>query len=222
MPPPAASPYAPTALPAGTAEPPVAVAETAPATLLAEPPPPAWAPPPPAYPGAPPATPFGLGAPSPFPAAHVAYAGFWRRFWALVIDGLLLRIAMFPVGLALGLRTMLPFLAGEDMTPERVGELLAGSASMWLVATFLHWVYFTAFHASSRQATPGQWALGLRVTGMDGGRIGYGRATARYFASWLSALTLFVGFIMGAFTARKQTLHDLIAGTLVVRHGGRP
>jgi uncharacterized RDD family membrane protein YckC len=60
-------------------------------------------------------------------------------------------------------------------------------------------------------------ALGIRVTDLDGGRISFGRATGRYFGKILSGLILGIGFLMAAFTERKQALHDLLAGTLVVR-----
>jgi uncharacterized RDD family membrane protein YckC len=60
-------------------------------------------------------------------------------------------------------------------------------------------------------------ALGIIVTDLEGRRIGFGRATGRYFAKILSALILGIGFLMVAFTQRKQGLHDMIAGTLVVR-----
>ncbi|MDX6593454.1 MAG: hypothetical protein QOJ13_2650 [Gaiellales bacterium] len=65
-------------------------------------------------------------------------------------------------------------------------------------------------------ATLGRRALGIKVTDVEGNRITFARATGRYFAKILSALTLLIGYIMAAFTARKQALHDLIAGTLVV------
>ena len=69
------------------------------------------------------------------------------------------------------------------------------------------------------QGTLGKKALGMIVTDLDGGRIGFGRATGRYFAKILSALILGIGFIMVAFTQRKQGLHDLIASTLVYKAG---
>jgi uncharacterized RDD family membrane protein YckC len=70
--------------------------------------------------------------------------------------------------------------------------------------------------SSEWQATVGKRAMSIAVTGMDGGRISFARATGRHFAKWISACLLGVGFIMAAFTAKKQALHDLIAETLVV------
>jgi uncharacterized RDD family membrane protein YckC len=66
-------------------------------------------------------------------------------------------------------------------------------------------------------ATVGKMALSLKVTDMEGQRITFGRATGRYFGKWLSAVILLIGFIMAAFTAKKQALHDILASTLVLR-----
>ena len=71
--------------------------------------------------------------------------------------------------------------------------------------------------SSAKQATVGKMALGIIVTDLDGRRIGFGRATGRYFAKILSALTLGIGFLMAGFTERKQALHDMVASCLVVK-----
>jgi len=73
--------------------------------------------------------------------------------------------------------------------------------------------------SSGWQATVGKRALGMVVTGLDGRRISFARATGRHFAKYISALILFIGFIMAAFTAKKQALHDMIAETLVIHSG---
>jgi uncharacterized RDD family membrane protein YckC len=79
------------------------------------------------------------------------------------------------------------------------------------------WLYFALMESSSHQATLGKMALGIRVTDLQGGRLTFGRATARFFGKIVSGLICYIGFIMAAFTERKQALHDMIAGTLVVR-----
>jgi uncharacterized RDD family membrane protein YckC len=78
-------------------------------------------------------------------------------------------------------------------------------------------LYAALMESSSKQATLGKMALGVRVTDLDGNRIGFGKATGRHFAKILSALILGIGFLMVAFTQRKQGLHDMLAGTLVMR-----
>jgi uncharacterized RDD family membrane protein YckC len=71
--------------------------------------------------------------------------------------------------------------------------------------------------SSGSQATVGKMMCGLRVTDTQGQRISFGRATGRYFAKILSALTLFIGYLMVGWTRQKRGLHDFIAGTLVIR-----
>ena len=78
-------------------------------------------------------------------------------------------------------------------------------------------LYFPVMESSGRQATFGKQICGLAVTDTHGRRISFGRAVGRYLAKILSALLLCIGFLMVAFTHRKRGLHDVIAGTLVVR-----
>ncbi len=84
------------------------------------------------------------------------------------------------------------------------------------VLMIMGWLYFSIHESSSRQATQGKALFGIKVTDTFGNRISFLRATGRYFAKYLSMIIVFVGFVMAAFTARKQALHDLIASTLVL------
>jgi uncharacterized RDD family membrane protein YckC len=77
-------------------------------------------------------------------------------------------------------------------------------------------LYFAILESSVWQATLGKRALGVVVTDLSGDRISFGRATGRHFAHYLSAIFL-IGFLVQPFTAKRQALHDKIAGTLVVR-----
>ena len=83
------------------------------------------------------------------------------------------------------------------------------------------WLYFAIMESSSRQATLGKLAFGIRVVDLDGDRVSFFRASARFFAKIFSALSLAVGFLMAAFTRRKQALHDMVASCLVVNAGRR-
>ena len=76
--------------------------------------------------------------------------------------------------------------------------------------------YYAGFHSSAKQATPGKMAFGIKVTDHAGARIGLARGIGRYFATWLSGIILGIGFLMAAFTQKKQALHDMVTGTLVV------
>ena len=79
------------------------------------------------------------------------------------------------------------------------------------------WVYFAGLESSAWQATVGKKMLGMQVTDTSGERIDFIKATIRYFAKILSSFILMIGFIMVAFTEKKQGLHDFIAGTVVLK-----
>ena len=123
------------------------------------------------------------------------FAGFWKRLAAALID--------------FGVLTVV--LAGVD---SGIGAWFAG-LGMWsgLVPV---WLYYALMESSALQGTLGKLALGIAVTDTAGRPVSFGRATARHFAKFLSAIPLGLGYLMVAFTAKKQGLHDLIAGTLVV------
>ena len=147
------------------------------------------------------------------------YGGFWMRFAAAILDMLIFNAGfLFVAGLASAI-TAAPFvmLAGWD-------PVLSGYAGLRVLMFFVNiistWLYAALFQSSRLQASPGMLALGLRVTTLEGERIGFGRATGRYFSTILSALILCFGYFMIGWTQRKQALHDMIAGTLVVRKDG--
>ena len=81
----------------------------------------------------------------------------------------------------------------------------------------MNWLYYASMESSSAQATLGKMAVGVKVTDDSGARIGSGCATGRYFGKIVSALILLVGYMMAGWTEKKQVLHDMMAGTLVVK-----
>jgi len=131
---------------------------------------------------------------APTPPVVPLYAGFWRRVAAITLDGLILIIPNIVLSVALPRNPGLAFLS----------------------SVVIACVYFGGLHASSGQATWGKRVFGIKVTDVEGGRIGFLRGVWRYLASFFSALILGIGYLMAAFTARRQTLHDMMAGTLVV------
>jgi uncharacterized RDD family membrane protein YckC len=133
------------------------------------------------------------------------YAGFWRRVVAVILDGLVLSIVTVPLNLALG--------GGYEVGSDSMAYSPAAST----IGGVLSWLYYSLMESSAKQATLGKMAMGIIVTDLEGRRIGFGKATGRYFAKILSALILGIGFLMVAFTQRKQGLHDILAGTLVVK-----
>jgi uncharacterized RDD family membrane protein YckC len=150
---------------------------------------------------------------------QVAYAGFWLRFVAFIIDAIVLGFAgwivMLPFAASLGMRQT--FMGFRPISPEELLPLLGALFKIMIMRTILHWLYFALMESSAWQGTLGKKALGLEVTDLEGRRISFGRATGRFFAKIISSLILFVGYIMIGFTEKKQGLHDMIAGTLVIR-----
>ena len=86
-----------------------------------------------------------------------------------------------------------------------------------LYSTLVIWAYNSGMESSPFQATLGKLALGLYVTDLKGQRISLKRATGRTFAKFLSIVTLLLGYLGAGFTSKKQALHDLVAGCLVLR-----
>ena len=143
------------------------------------------------------------------------YAGFWIRFVARVIDGIILGVVnaivrlpfmvMFGFGSGIGLR------GGLLVAPAMAG-VLGISLLIGLAIGIAYDVYFLSAHG----ATPGKMALGLRVIRADGGPISPTLALARHFAEWVSAFILMIGYIMAAFDLEKRALHDRICETRVI------
>jgi uncharacterized RDD family membrane protein YckC/Tfp pilus assembly major pilin PilA len=161
-----------------------------------------------------------IGAPPPVhaPAAQVTgeparYAGFWRRVAASVIDSLVqFVLALIVVVAAL-------FMTGD---PDSAENSKSADVLYYVGSWLLGWLYFAWMHSSAWQATLGKRALGIKVVSLDGTRISFGRATGRYFGYLLSGLILGIGYLMAAFTKRKQALHDMMSSTLVVSRETSP
>jgi uncharacterized RDD family membrane protein YckC len=151
--------------------------------------------------------------PSTIPVAGIHYGGFWIRVVAAIIDAVLLRVVVAPIGIIFGGLGMAGMMTG---LPHRGLRLLGGGLTAILLI-FGSWLYEAFMESSSYQATLGKMIFGMKVTDLHGNRISFERATGRHFAKLLSGMILGIGFIMVAFTERKQGLHDLLAGTLVRR-----
>jgi uncharacterized RDD family membrane protein YckC len=130
---------------------------------------------------------------SPSPVNTVTrYAGFWERFVAFVIDAIIVTVA-----------------TGIVFTGTFGAGIAIGFVAPWLYEAFMT--------SSEWQATVGKRAMSLVVADLNGSRMSFTRATGRHFAKYISAFLLGVGFIMAAFTEKKQALHDMIAETLVLK-----
>lgn len=147
------------------------------------------------------------------------YAGFWLRFVAYIIDAIIVNIVTYPIGLVLGVGAATQIQTTGDAAAA-AGAATSAALISGAISLAISWAYFAGFESSSWQGTPGKKALGLVVTDESGGRIGFGKATGRFFGKILSSLILLIGFIMAGFTEKKQGLHDMLAGTLVYK--GQP
>jgi uncharacterized RDD family membrane protein YckC len=157
---------------------------------------------------------------APTAVAQIAYAGFWLRFVAIIIDVIALAVVTFPIRLALF--GMLGIHHGMRPTFGERPDVMIGTLLPVLMFTaginfVINLLYFSFCESSTWQATLGKKALGLAVTDLQGRRISFGHALGRNLAKIISSLTLFIGYIMAGFTAKKQALHDMIAGTLVIK-----
>ncbi|MEO5618512.1 MAG: RDD family protein [Candidatus Eisenbacteria bacterium] len=145
--------------------------------------------------------------PSPGPDAPPAlrYCGFWRRFWAAIVD----LIIFLPFSKAIEIAMGRPPFEAFEWDPAFWG--------VQSVVTGLSWLYSALLESSRWQATLGQQLMDIRVADRGGRRISFARASGRHFGQLLSFLTLGIGYLMIAFTAKKQALHDVISGCVLIR-----
>ena len=141
----------------------------------------------------------------PEEVAFAGYAGFLKRFAAAIIDGVLLMAVSVVIGAVMGL-----IYGATTVTSEGVSIL--GN----VVGALVGWLYYATMESSAKQGTLGKLALGIKVADLSGNQISFGRATGRHFGKLISTIFLLIGFLMVAFTSRKQALHDIMAGCLVV------
>jgi uncharacterized RDD family membrane protein YckC len=125
-------------------------------------------------------------------AASGPRAGFWRRFGAVFIDGILLGVL------------------GAVLAAALKG---AGSPIAFVIGV----AYYVLLEGGATGQTVGKKAMGIRVIGFDtGGPIGYGRATIRYFGRWVSAIVILLGYFWMLWDKEKQCWHDKFANDVVV------
>jgi uncharacterized RDD family membrane protein YckC len=147
------------------------------------------------------------------PRAHILYAGFWLRGVAFVVDTFILSF-------------LFTLVASASPTPLMILHEVSGWPGLqipeltlpgFLLLFVVMWAYYGLFEASKWQATPGKRLLRLYVTDLNGHPLTFWRASLRYFGRKISELTLFFGYLLAGFTEKKQALHDILAGCLVLR-----
>lgn len=186
------------------------------------------------FPDTPPAPPPAASNPYAAPTAPLLpqttaasledHAGFWKRVAAYILDGIILYIPQMLIEKAFGGDAAKAALKQASL--DAVGNpdaMMAANmhyySTMWpamLLILVMGVLYFALCESSAWQGTLGKLALGIRVTDLQGKRISFPRALGRYFAKILSAIILGIGFLMVAWTQRKQGLHDMICDTLVL------
>tara|TARA_B100001245_G_C22812239_1_gene391130 strand:- start:219 stop:695 length:477 start_codon:yes stop_codon:yes gene_type:complete len=152
------------------------------------------------------------------------YAGFWLRFVAVIIDGLIVGAIQFiiimPILGLFGINMAMNMDDGNMSDEQAMATAFAAmgaAGSITIVAGLASILYFTIMEASKFQATFGKLALGLKVTDMNGNPLDFGKALLRNLGKIVSGMILYIGYIMAGFTDKKQALHDMIAGALVVK-----
>jgi len=172
---------------------------------------------------------MGLPA-APVAAGGVKYAGFWLRLVAHLIDGIVMGMGFVALAgivvAAVGVGFFRNLAASINVNPPGPGApfpvfpavLLSLILVVAAVCIVLSWLYYAWMESSEHQGTLGKMALGLTVTDMQARPVSFARASGRFFSKMITGMIpLAIGYIMAGFTEKKQALHDIIAGCLVLR-----
>ena len=150
------------------------------------------------------------------------YGGFWIRFLAHLIDHVILGAVAAPLFFITVLPSIIRIAHQAERDQEPSPELIiaiVSSAFVYIALAFVgQWLYEALLTSSSWQGTIGKRVLHLNVVDEAGNRISFGRSTGRFFAKILSSMFFCIGFIMIGFTERKTGLHDMLAGTKVMKY----
>jgi len=148
-----------------------------------------------------------------------AFAGFWRRFIAYMIDGFIVSVVLIVLSVVGGVAYFSGAMSGDSSVviaqltdPAKLASL---TAWIWLLTFAVNIAYFTYFHGSTGR-TPGKMLLGLQVVSVTGESISFGTAFLRSVGYLVSSLVFCLGYLWVAFDRRKQGWHDKIAGTVVI------
>lgn len=140
-----------------------------------------------------------------YKSQQVEYASFLHRVGASLIDTIALILITTVVSFVFGIFSY--FLFGPEAS-DVVGFFLG---------LVVGWMFYALFESSELMATPGKLAVGIQVQDENFQRLTFGRATGRHFAKFLSSIPLGLGYLFPLWTERRQTLHDIIAKTVVVK-----
>ncbi len=156
--------------------------------------------------------------------ASITYASFGARLGAWIIDAIIIGCVQFVVVapimtfLGFGLASQVEDGAiSEEAAVGMIGSIFAMVGSAMIVTVAITLLYFALMESSKSQATLGKMAVGIKVTDLEGNRINFGKAFLRSIGKIISGMIMYIGYIMAAFTEKKQGLHDMIANTLVLK-----
>lgn len=135
------------------------------------------------------------------------YAGFRRRFAALLIDYAILYCFVYFLFFMMGFMNVINNTYYSNQDIEKLGAI---------VGIITYWLYYALMESSKKQATVGKLAMKIKVVTLNGEKVSFMKASGRYFSKFLSGIFL-VGFLMVIITEKKQCLHDILAGCLVVK-----
>ena len=123
----------------------------------------------------------------------------------------------FIVGIVFSALGMSKCSEFNDSTFLGIAGIVGSVFALILVNVAAGWLYYSLMESSKTQATLGKMALSLKVTDLEGNKISFGRATGRYFGKIISGMIMMIGYILAGITEKKQALHDMMAGCLVIR-----
>ena len=144
---------------------------------------------------------------------YTSYAGFWIRFLAVFIDNVIISFIMLPFNMVIQFSAMSSTMKGQQPTMPSLSVILLYA----VIAILAPWLYFSLQESSAKMSTVGKRVCGLTVTDLEGQQISFAKATGRFIVSNISLLIMGIGYIMAAFTQKKQTLHDMAVGTVVIK-----
>ena len=141
------------------------------------------------------------------------YASFWERVAAMIVDGILIEFILASFGAVMGIGLWSGF-TGIEIVHDHAIDFIFG-----ILVPVTTWTYFVLQESSSAQGTVGKRMMGLKVVDVSGGKLTLGRG------DWPNVLErslvchflCLIGFLIQPFTDRGQALHDVIAGTLVIK-----
>lgn len=139
------------------------------------------------------------------------YGGFWIRFVAVFLDGILMQFFRVAISLLILGAVLNPFQNSRSSAPPFSGAVLSVAFISFLVA-FLYEVIMIRYFG----ATLGKMAVGMKVIRTDGSEVSWGVSAGRYFMKIVSSIILLIGYIMAGFDSEKRALHDRVCDTRVI------